>query len=428
MARSEYEMDAIRKRGGGFLRLRSKRLESVMLGLLVLLTTLNTAGVDAKVVGKLSIMVLLFVGYVGVVSVTSLRGYVSHRELSVAVPSGLLVCIYLLSALGNGFGVRDLVVCGELAFLFSLFIVASRLSWGPASLNIVASSMPVFLTGSAIVWLRSGTPSSFMWYFTNPNIFGVYSYLSMFFPLAAALGIDSPAKRLKWYIPILSGLIVIVSSGSRSVWLAVLGTAITYLLWGRLVQRPSLFSLWLVFVFACIAGFVVVYSAPADTVVSHTISELSVRVTGKNLFSGRQRLWGPVIEAILANPLTGHGASAVPGDIMATTLSAHNLYLQVTLQVGFVGLGVLLWLLCSIWRLFWCEGELAIARLSGSFFVGILIQQTYEVSLTQNNMTIGLLQWIIIGMGFSAMKLHENGSGMPQLDSIHRPITESMTH
>lgn len=36
-----------------------------------------------------------------------------------------------------------------------------------------------------------------------------------------------------------------------------------------------------------------------------------------------------------------------------------------------------------------------------TFFISIIVQQNFEVTLTQNQYTIGLLQWIIIAFGLN---------------------------
>jgi len=81
--------------------------------------------------------------------------------------------------------------------------------------------------------------------------------------------------------------------------------------------------------------------------------------------------------------------------------SSHNLYLQTTLQVGFVGLAALFVLLWVVWRQLWHRRRTPFARVAGAFLVGTLVHQMFEVSLTQVNLANGFLVWLVLAIGSS---------------------------
>lgn len=42
-----------------------------------------------------------------------------------------------------------------------------------------------------------------------------------------------------------------------------------------------------------------------------------------------------------------------------------------------------------------------IIKLSASFLIAVIIHQTFELTFTQNNFGIGLIQWLVILIGLS---------------------------
>jgi O-antigen ligase len=134
------------------------------------------------------------------------------------------------------------------------------------------------------------------------------------------------------------------------------------------------------------------------------LQELSLRMTGQNLFSGRHLFWDDLGAAISARPWFGYGAGATAEAITGYSWSSHNLYLQTALQTGVVGLGLLVFFLWTIWAQFRPGYTDIGARVAASFFAGVLVHQVFEVSLTQNNIATGFLAWIIVSIGLSRSK------------------------
>ncbi|GKV64674.1 hypothetical protein NCCP2331_08270 [Sporosarcina sp. NCCP-2331] len=119
--------------------------------------------------------------------------------------------------------------------------------------------------------------------------------------------------------------------------------------------------------------------------------------------SGREAIWVPLIEIINNHPFIGHGPGVTTEHVMSLDFSSHNLYLQVALQNGYIGLALLLLLFFIIWISFWKVRKDNTIKLVSSFFIAILIHQLFEVSFTQNQLTVGMLQWLIISVGFSVL-------------------------
>lgn len=126
------------------------------------------------------------------------------------------------------------------------------------------------------------------------------------------------------------------------------------------------------------------------------IEDLLPLVGEKSPFSGRDIIWLNIISEIDANGYRGFGLGSLPGGVLTPLyegLSAHNGFLQVLYQFGAVGLAV-----------FFIACGLVIAKVaqrpdrgvSVAILVGGLLQEVFEVVLTQNHFGAGLLLWLIV--------------------------------
>lgn len=131
----------------------------------------------------------------------------------------------------------------------------------------------------------------------------------------------------------------------------------------------------------------------------YKLNEITINLTGKPLMTGRNTIWAQLVDVISLKPWLGYGASVLPEDFLSISFSAHNLYLQTALQTGIIGVVLLAIFFFFIWKSFWENRHDSKIILVASFFIGIIMHQSFEVTLTQNYFSIGLLQWIIIAMG-----------------------------
>lgn len=127
------------------------------------------------------------------------------------------------------------------------------------------------------------------------------------------------------------------------------------------------------------------------------LNELSRKYTNKNFFSGRSELWQKGIEVLKEHFIFGIGTSFNSSYITGQELSMHNLDIRILLEVGIVG-----YFLFVIYFIFLIKRvrALDIEKINKDIFIGILIsilfQQTFEISLIQNNIKVGFLQWLCI--------------------------------
>lgn len=235
----------------------------------------------------------------------------------------------------------------------------------------------------------------------NTNSLGTYALFLSFFP---ALYIVSYRKLKSSRLLILFGAVLttIFLSGTRSVMLSVVFGIITLAVWKFISKNKTFFKLYFLSILAFIFTYTVVYPRLDKILVNfNQYNYFIIEHTGKGILSGRDRLWSFLIDVIAQKPLIGHGSGAIISDFMRTTLSAHNLYLQIALQVGLIGVTILAIFLLQIWKVFWVNRYDPKVILAACYYVGILIYQVNEISLLQNDPAVNLLQWLTIGLGLS---------------------------
>src|SRR5699024_8879373 len=167
--------------------------------------------------------------------------------------------------------------------------------------------------------------------------------------------------------------------------------------------------LLLLTVMAAIGG-TAIYMLAVDSSWGIELNDLVVRLTGRRLFSGRDLFWSELVSAIQASPFIGYGAGTLAENFTDYEWSSHNLYLQIMLQAGLVGLVALFTFFTTIWRLLWGGRHHPAVRLTAAFFIGIVLREVFEVSMIQNNLQTGAFTWLIVGAGLSAARLSVQSS------------------
>jgi exopolysaccharide production protein ExoQ len=123
-----------------------------------------------------------------------------------------------------------------------------------------------------------------------------------------------------------------------------------------------------------------------------------------------------VLRLISERPLLGWGYSAMwlPADNITKAVSqavgwsvpqAHNALLEVTLELGLVGLAIVLsFVAISLWRSVRCitAGETTLGMLSFVFFLGIIISGTTEPTFAQNQ----TIEWVVFNVLSFSCGLH----------------------
>ncbi len=370
------------------------------LAFIIVLGTLNNTPGLAQHIGFAALAGLLFFGLFLFMGLASAKPAVPRTLVPIVTRSLLFLITYFIGILQTT-NSRSLSLFGQIALLISLFIVFSVVLWSNSAINAFAIISGVFILSTLIIWIAKGMPTRFAGYFENKNSFAPILYCQLFF-----IAITKETSNTTWTkylrrIAIIAGLTLILAIEARSVWLALISTLITYTFLTRHAITEIRFRSWYYFTIILLMIGTVVYAFIAQYSAAYILNEYTRQYTGGNLLSGRETVWLPLISTILERPLLGFGSGSSIGNVIQTDLSAHNLYIQTAFQVGFVGLLAFFALLAAIWRLLWHGRSSFAVRLSGAFLIGILTHQMFEVSLTQNNLSIGTLQWLVISVGVS---------------------------
>jgi O-antigen ligase len=162
--------------------------------------------------------------------------------------------------------------------------------------------------------------------FVHPNVFAEYLAVVAFllFLLAAPDNI-SPKRRLfmKGYLFIV--LILILNTFTRNVWLALFITANIYITFGKnlFVKIKTAFA-WSI-------GLLILMPF-----ILNRILDLINPVSGtESSWEWRVRLWKRMFVSIFESPFWGHGFGSFQD---RTSVMAHNDYLRLSYEIGFVGL------------------------------------------------------------------------------------------
>ncbi|MGF1596164.1 MAG: O-antigen ligase family protein [Acidimicrobiales bacterium] len=149
---------------------------------------------------------------------------------------------------------------------------------------------------------------------------------------------------------------------------------------------------------AAAIAVVAVVALPQGSDVLERIDESATEATGRTLNSGRQEIWPIVIGQIGERPILGWGTAAEASDFTGLPLSAHNLFLQVGLQVGLAGVAVLLMLFWGIWRVASRVFDPVSRPYAQGLTVFVFFHSLSEVFLFQNSLGIGLSFWALLGL------------------------------
>ncbi len=185
-------------------------------------------------------------------------------------------------------------------------------------------------------------------------------------------------------------------AGSRSVTSLgafALGAGLLLLLRGgrAIIQRTTGFLLLLILILAVALPLV------SDLALHRPFLQAAVESTGRNMtFTGRTPLWGAVFGYVLRRPVLGYGYGAFWLGNLGNNLwarfvwepnQAHNGYLDILVDLGFVGLGVFLLFLLQAFRAVVASfrDNYAFASLALAFMVMICFANLFESSFIRLN-------------------------------------------
>jgi exopolysaccharide production protein ExoQ len=223
--------------------------------------------------------------------------------------------------------------------------------------------------------------------FAHKNVLGQ----AMAVGVLAELWILIGRGRNAWHVLLLVACVALVML-SRSTT-SILLTAV-YLIGGVLLflrrHAKQYFGLGLASLAVIMVTIAAIYFADTEAV---------FELVGRDAtLTGRTELWGFVSNLIAERPMLGWGYAAMwlPNEPIAVTISqylgwtvpqSHNAALEVALDLGFVGLAiVVLFILTAVWRAVQCLaiGEFSLGMTSLMFFTGLVLSGATESTFAQS--------------------------------------------
>jgi len=305
---------------------------------------------------------------------------------------------YLALAFGHGIDGPGLMRLGQIAALLSLFVGAALLGRTynglkirNRSLILIASLFCLFVMLSAFGPLRGHI---------NPNSVGIIALLAIMVVLLCNKSRPKTFSLIGLTLSMASAAVAVSARGSL---LAMSALILTYALWPWLSSGK--FRAWLPFiVVTSFSPLIIIALTNTEWWLWQPIDAWSRDFFGARIMSGRQDYWIAILNATTSSPLTGYGPSFSMEDLTGQTLSAHNLYLQVLLQAGIVGLALFFLIILAIWAGVIRHACHPSNRACASIIVSFLVLQSFEITLTQNLFVYGAIFWIIAGFVLGAHK------------------------
>lgn len=188
-------------------------------------------------------------------------------------------------------------------------------------------------------------------------------------------------------------------TGSRTSLLAIIVVIITALLRGQIIKNKSVFYGYFITIITIILAATFLYPYASEYSQNFPgLNNFIFELTGKELYTGREILWKETIDLIAIKPIFGYGSGVTLDDFWHNGLSSHNLFLQIALQSGYLGLSLFISFLFLIWTCFWRQRNRKTVILSAAFFIGIIIYQEFEVLLVLSSVRKSILLWFVIGI------------------------------
>ncbi|WP_079506614.1 O-antigen ligase family protein [Mesobacillus jeotgali] len=331
----------------------------------------------------------------------------------------LLSGIYLLTHIINdNFKENEQLLLLYLTFAF--IILTMKIKWRPDHIIIFGYIVNMVIIFFFFHWINNDyTLKMYKGIFGNSNVFATFLFSLLYFQ-AINIYNKSVINRVLFLLGTALNLILIYMTTSRA---ALLSVVVILGSWLLLKFSRQLFSKLFYLVIAANFLFLGLYVLLAKSSYADTINNLSLRYTQKLFFSGRENIWGDVIDFGMTSPLYGHKVGIHIKEYIFTSpvYHVHNQYLQVFVEVGFLGLFTFLLLLFFIWKSFQKNLDCNYVQWSACFFLGLLVFQNIEISLFFNMQAIGMIQWLIISIGVSmSMQKIEYNNHEPNIRRRYR--------
>lgn len=371
----------------------------LLFGLLLVNTFIRTKFDALQDIGQVSINLTFVLMYGYVIKSLINRGRYENTLTYIYVTLALLIAMFTVSFFNSD--QSNTYYFLQVVSLFFFILGLIRMKWNGRHIKIIGYLLGIATLLLFIHWIMLGFPThAFKSICRNENYLAVLLFSMLYFNILT-IKYSGKLERVLFAVLTLLNFIFMLTTSARSV---LVGMIVIILAWIILKQFRRIFPYLIYLVLLGNVLFITVYVWIKGTGIGNALNQLSRTIFHKNLFSGRSELWEGVIHAIAKHPWFGYGVGINASDVIDTNFTAHNLYLQLLLEVGILGFIIFFFLILSIWKVLNARLDNFAAKWSACFLLGILVYETFELTLFQNNYSISMFQWLIItlGINFSA--------------------------
>ena len=360
------------------------------------LSSLNNISSSIKPVGYISLLLSLILSTSIYILYIVKKSEMFLTQSKLLIASTPYVFIMIVGLIKNPSGLSTFL---QILLLFGLMVAFSVIKWEFNEFKILGTITIVFVLIQTIIWSIQGFPKFFESIYGLSNLVGSY----MLYCIIILFLVNSNSKvKYIYSIGIVLSFILILASETRSVLIALLFFAFTYYAWNLIIKSKLSFIVYFLIMNILTLSILFIYPKVPSFKYFNEFESFMIANTGKSIMSGRQVIWDALQKKAVEFPLFGHGTGIQNHQISALDQSSHNLYLQVVIQNGYLGLASFMFLLFSVWLIFWNGRRNKNVRIVASALIATIIYQSFEITLIQNALSIGIIQWAIIGIGISS--------------------------
>jgi len=284
---------------------------------------------------------------------------------------------------------NSLVRIVQLITCYCCFYIFSIEKWNQATLRVIRNVVCLIIFVLLLVWIAIfKSLDGFTVVYSNPDTFA-----SLLLSWFLFLFLFKPRK----FFFILICFFLLLTTGARAAFFSILFFLGSYYLSCKIRFVRNHYKFIFVFFVVLLFSFIIIYPYLLLFDFGDQLNTLSHAYFNKNLLSGRHTVWLEMFDKIKAAPWLGWGLSADPS-IVGIMKSSHNLFVQTTLQSGFIGLFLLIILLYKVYAVNIKIGSVGYRSFLICSFLAILFHECFEINLTQNALAIGLVMWATLGL------------------------------
>ncbi|WP_105993029.1 O-antigen ligase family protein [Staphylococcus simulans] len=377
-----------------------------ILYLLILIGSLNATESATVIIGTIALFLTFFISAFGVLIYLGKGTNLKKSQLSILILILLLFMVCIASISNNTFEAKDIINTIQMVACLIIILYLSFIKIGFTELKYLNSLVIIFVLFHFVIWIVMGMPGFFASIYNNSNLIGPFMFYTSFFLI---LGLKYSKLKIIYIGLLLISLILVLASDTRSILLSIAVTLIVFILWRIITSSQVVGLLFFVSVILLSIAFIYVYPLLPTFNFFMPIEQWMLNHTGKSIMSGRNDLWIPLTELINEKPWFGYSPGTMAEELYSHDQSPHNLYLNILMQIGYVGLIIIAVIFLLLWNAMIKNKNSFTVKLAASYFMGVIVHQSFEITLFQNQLSVGLLQVFIIGIGYSvAINSEEN--------------------